>query len=239
MVGYTHRDSLLYKFSVLQKHTNRAKEKMGCSESYQTRYNRSTNNIVHNNLNSFSFLFCYENLQSNSWSHLSSILSIWSLTTSINDKLNNNQKLKYITNSHTNQDFNRNYSYGSVTNQLIGFTVNSTLYENLYDPNRNLLKEVGMRYLEWDANDKLAVFKNQAGTSTPSVYTNYFYNSQGERVKKHTRKGNKVTVTFYMDGGMFETSYVKPTGGSIDNNRFYNTIKISDDGALIATTRVG
>src|SRR5690554_6145577 len=42
-----------------------------------------------------------------------------------------------------------------------------------------------------------------------------------------------------MDGGMFETSYTKTVGGSIDNDRFYNTIKVSDDSALIATIQVG
>src|SRR5690606_18496560 len=155
------------------------------------------------------------------------------------DKIGNIQQLKHEAAGHGNQDFHRDYSYGSTNNRLSAFTVNSTLYANKYDSNGNLVKEGENRYYEWNANDKLAVFKNQAGSSTPSVYTNYFYNAQGERIKKHTRKGTKIVVTFYMDGGMFETSYVKPTGGSIDNNRFYNTIKISDDGALIATIRVG
>ena len=155
------------------------------------------------------------------------------------DKLGNIQKLKHKAAGHANQDFNRDYVYGTGDNRLQGFSVKSNFFDNLYDENGNLTREGQSRHYEWNANDKMAVFKNQAGSSTPSVYTNYFYNAQGERVKKHTRKGNKLIVTFYMDGGMFETSYVKPTGGSIDNNRFYNTIKISDDGATIATIRVG
>src|SRR5690554_886317 len=155
------------------------------------------------------------------------------------DKLGNIQKLKHVADGKANQDFVRNYEYGTGDNRLKTFTASGTAFENLYDANGNLTKEGETRYYEWNANDKLAVFKNQAGSSTPTVYTNYFYNAQGERVKKHTRKGNKITVTFYMDGGMFETSYVKPTGGSIDNDQFYNTIKISDDGALIATIQVG
>ena len=155
------------------------------------------------------------------------------------DKIGNIQNLNHSANGHANQDFNRDYSYDSSDNKLKSFTVNSTTYGNSYDPNGNLTKEGQSRYYEWGANDKLAVFKNQAGTSTPSVYTNYFYNAQGERIKKHTRKGNKIVVTFYMDGGMFETSYTKTVGGGIDNNRFYNTIKIQDDGALLATIRVG
>ena len=155
------------------------------------------------------------------------------------NKIGNIQKLKHIADQEPNQDFNRDYTYDSSDNKLKSFTVNSTTYGNNYDPNGSLTKEGESRYYEWGANDKLAVFKNQAGSSTPSVYTNYFYNAQGERIKKHTRKGNKIVVTFYMDGGMFETTYTKTVGGSIDNNRYFNTIKISDDGALIATIRVG
>ncbi|NEN24156.1 RHS repeat-associated core domain-containing protein [Cryomorpha ignava] len=147
--------------------------------------------------------------------------------------------MKHVADGHANQDFIRDYTYDSSDNKLKGFTVNSTTYGNTYDPNGSLTKEGQSRYYEWGANDKLAVFKNQAGTSTPSVYTNYFYNAKGDRIKKHTRKGNKIVVTFYMDGGMFETTYTKTVGGSIDNDRFFNTIKISDDGALIATIRVG
>ncbi|NEN25816.1 RHS repeat-associated core domain-containing protein [Cryomorpha ignava] len=147
--------------------------------------------------------------------------------------------MKHVADGHANQDFIRDYTYDSSDNKLKGFTVNSITYGNTYDPNGSLTKEGQSRYYEWGANDKLAVFKNQAGSSTPSVYTNYFYNAKGDRIKKHTRKGNKIVVTFYMDGGMFETTYTKTVGGSIDNNRFFNTIKISDDGALIATIRVG
>ncbi|NEN25844.1 RHS repeat-associated core domain-containing protein [Cryomorpha ignava] len=155
------------------------------------------------------------------------------------DKIGNIQNLKHVADGHANQDFIRDYTYESASNKLKSFTVNSTTYINQYDANGSLTKEGESRYYEWGANDKLAVFKNQAGSSTPTVYTNYFYNVQGERIKKHTRKGNKVVVTFYMDGGMFETTYTKTVGGSIDNNRFFNTIKISDDGALIATIQVG
>src|SRR5690554_6775912 len=155
------------------------------------------------------------------------------------DKLGNIQNLKHIANGHANQNFERDYHYFASTNKMDVSSFGSTEYDLLYDDNGNLIQEGQTRYYEWGANDKLAVFKNQAGNSTSSVYTNYFYNSQGERVKKHTRKGNKIVVTFYMDGGMFETSYTKTVGGGIDNDRFYNTIKVSDNGALIATIQVG
>ncbi|MCA1751484.1 MAG: RHS repeat-associated core domain-containing protein, partial [Flavobacteriales bacterium] len=101
------------------------------------------------------------------------------------------------------------------------------------------------RYLQWGHNDKLATFSNQAGSSDPTVYTNYFYNSAGERVKKITRKGQKLEVTVYVDGGLFELTYIKPTGTTIDSHRHYNTLYIKDDpstplrGRVIGTRRVG
>jgi len=52
-------------------------------------------------------------------------------------------------------------------------------------------------------------------------------------------KSNLVEVTCYLDRGLFETSYVKPRGGGIDSNRFYNTLHIKDGTSLIATLRVG
>lgn len=105
------------------------------------------------------------------------------------DKLGNIQKLKHIADGNANQDFNRIYSYGTTNNQLTDFTVGSNSFENFYDENGNLTKEGESRYYEWDASYKMATYETQAGSSTPSVYTNYFYNSQDERIKKHTRNG--------------------------------------------------
>ncbi len=155
------------------------------------------------------------------------------------DKIGNIQALKHIAAGHANQDFNRAYGYGTGNNLLEDLTLGSTVIAYQYDASGNMVQEAANRYYDWGANGKMSVFKDQAGTSTPSVYTNYFYNAQGERVKKHTRKGNKIIVTFYIDGGLFETSYTKTVGGSIDNNRHYNTIKVMDGAALVATVRVG
>ena len=85
----------------------------------------------------------------------------------------------------------------------------------------------------------MAVFKNEVGGGTPTVFTNYFYNAQGERVKKVTRKGSKLEVTIYVDGGIFETSYVKQTGTTIDPDRHYNTVHVKDGMGNIVIQRVG
>ncbi len=157
------------------------------------------------------------------------------------DKLGNIQELDHKATGHSNQDFVRNYGYSGDFNNnwLKQFSYGGNTYGYQYDANGNITKEGDNRYFQWTQNDKPATYSNQAGSSDPTVYTNYFYNAAGERVKKHTRKGQQIEVTFYRDGGLFETSYVKPTGGSIDSNRFYNTLHVLDGTSRIATVRIG
>ncbi len=119
------------------------------------------------------------------------------------------------------------------------FAVQGSSYANTYDANGNLTKEGISRHFVWGASDKLVAFANKVGSAAPTVFTWYFYNAQGERVKKLTKKGTVVEGTVYIDGGMFETTYTKPTGGAIDANLHYNTLQIKDGTSQIATIRVG
>jgi RHS repeat-associated protein len=155
------------------------------------------------------------------------------------DKIGNILTLGHIANGQANQNFNRSYTYSAANNYLNSFDVNSTSYANSYDAAGNLIQEGVSRFYEWGANTKMAVFKNQVGGGTPTVFTNYFYNSQGERIKKVTRKGSKLEVTIYVDGGIFETSYVKQTGTTIDPDRHYNTVHVKDGEGNIVIQRVG
>ena len=135
--------------------------------------------------------------------------------TYVYDKLGNIQRLEHTAQGHANQDFNRVYNYNSSfdNNHLESFEISSNTFSNTYDANGNLTKEGASRHYYWNSGDKLAAFSNQVGTADPTVFIWYFYNASGERIKKLVKKGQQVEVTFYMDGGMFETSYVKPTGG--------------------------
>ena len=156
------------------------------------------------------------------------------------DKIGNIQNLTHVAAGHANQNFVRNYNYDSpADNRLSSFTVDSNSFANTYDSCGNLTKEGSTRYFTWSHNDKPVTFSNQAGSSDPTVYTNYFYNSAGERVKKITRKGQKLEVTVYVDGGLFELTYIKPTGTTIDPDRHYNTLYLKDANAVMATRRFG
>jgi RHS repeat-associated protein len=86
----------------------------------------------------------------------------------------------------------------------------------------------------------LRAFYIQASSgSEPSVYTHYLYDGGGNRIKKLTRKDSgKVEVTVYIDD-VFEESYIKPSGSSIDSNHHWNTLHIMDDSSRVATIRAG
>ncbi|MFN2428819.1 MAG: hypothetical protein ABR574_02305 [Cryomorphaceae bacterium] len=116
------------------------------------------------------------------------------------DKLGNIQELDHKATGHSNQDFVRNYGYSGDFNNnwLKQFSYGSNTYGYQYDANGNITKEGDNRYFQWTQNDKPATYSNQAGPSDPTVYTNYFYNAAGERVKKHTRKGQQIEVTVYI-----------------------------------------
>jgi len=164
------------------------------------------------------------------------------------DKIGNIQSLKHVATGAANQDFVRTYKYDApANNHLTSFTVATNNFTNTYDANGNLTKEGTTRYLVWSQSDKSkitssarpVVFYNRVGTSTPTVFTHYFYNAKGDRVKKLTRKGQQLEVTVYVDGGLFELSYVKLTGTTIDPANHYNTLHVLDGTSRISTVRVG
>jgi RHS repeat-associated protein len=120
-------------------------------------------------------------------------------------------------------------------NRLASVTIGQTDYRYTYDANGNLIQENGSRHFEWDYGDRLQVFRNQAGNAEPSVYSQYLYDTAGQRVKKLVRKqGGQIEVTIYIDG-MFE--YHRTVQGSATQEN--NTLHVMDDQSRIALVRIG
>jgi RHS repeat-associated protein len=128
------------------------------------------------------------------------------------DKLGNVQNVKQ---GGTN-GFTRNFVYNTGENTLQKVEDSSSiLIESFtYDANGNQLTTSGSRNYVWSHADQLICYKNQVGTSNPTVFTQYDYSGQ-ERVSKLVRTGTATTPiyerTIYIDG-VFE--YVKLENGT-------------------------
>ena len=143
------------------------------------------------------------------------------------DKLGNVQQVKQL---GTN-GFTRDFNYISNKNKLESVEISTNSYNYTYDNCGNQLTENTTRNFEWDAANRLILYKNQTGSSEPSVIAQYLYDSAGNRVKKIVRKqGGDYEIRTYIDG-IFE-HYTDETDEQ-------NTIHIMDDQSRVATLRIG
>ncbi|MBA3899681.1 MAG: RHS repeat-associated core domain-containing protein [Bacteroidetes bacterium] len=148
------------------------------------------------------------------------------------DKLGNIEKLQQV---GTNA-FTRNFNYptsGGIknNNELSSVSIGLNSYNYSYDAVGNQLTKNIERKFEWDAGNQLLVFRNQVGTSEPSVLAQYLYDAGGTRVKKIVRKqGGDYEIRNYIDG-VFEYF--------TDEVDSQNTVHIMDDRSRIASVRIG
>lgn len=143
------------------------------------------------------------------------------------DKLGNIQQIQQV---GTNA-FTRTYNYTTGTNKLSGVTIGANSYAFTYDSCGNQLIENVNRKFDWDDTDRLLFFRDQVGTSEPTVEAQYLYDSSGKRVKKIVRKqGGIFEIRVYIDG-VFEFF--------TDETDVQNTVHIMDDQSRVATIRIG
>lgn len=143
------------------------------------------------------------------------------------DKLGNIQKLQHIGDTL----FTRNFDYSGANNKLNDISVGMNTYSYLYDNAGNQIQENSNRFFEWDFNNKMRSYYNQAGTAEPTVYEQYLYDSAGNRIKKIVRsQGGDYTSTSYING-VFDYK----TDGSDEQVTTY----ITDDSSKIAFIRTG
>ncbi|TSJ44729.1 SpvB/TcaC N-terminal domain-containing protein [Fluviicola chungangensis] len=143
------------------------------------------------------------------------------------DKVGNVQQIKQLGTS----GFTRDFSYVLDKNKLQTIEVGSNDYNYSYDNAGNQLTENTERYFEWDAANRLLLFKIQAGSIEPSVIAQYLYDNAGNRIKKIVRKqGGDYEVTTYI-GNVFEYF--------TDETNEQNTVHIMNGQSRIATIRIG
>lgn len=103
-------------------------------------------------------------------------------------------------------------------------------YNYLYDNTGNQLTQNTERHFEWDAANRLLLFKNQIGSGEPSIIAQYLYDSSGNRVKKIVRKqGGNYEIRTYIDG-IFEYF--------TDETDKQNTVHMIDDQSRVASIRI-
>ncbi len=101
----------------------------------------------------------------------------------------------------TQTGYVRTFTEAPASNRLQSLTSSSNTYAYIYDPCGNLTSETTSRLFEWDHADRLATYRTQPTSSAePSIYTQYRYDSYGQRLLKVTRnQGGALRVTIYID----------------------------------------
>ena len=155
------------------------------------------------------------------------------------DNLGNSTLINHVYVDLSGHTFNINRSFtltpGDVNNQLSKLTVGPDSYQYAYDLTGNLATENTERHLEWDAADRLRVFRIQPAGAPPSIYAQHLYDSSGQRVMKLVRdQGGGYETTIYIDGA-FEHQRSVRGGRTVENN----SLHVMDNQQRVATVRVG
>jgi RHS repeat-associated protein len=130
---------------------------------------------------------------------------------------------------------NREFALVSGNNRLEQLTVGATAYQYAYDATGNLVQENTERHFEWDESDRMRVFRIQPDRAPPSIYTQYLYDSGGQRVMKLTRnQAGGYETTVYI-GGIFEERRNVSGATRIENS----LVHVIDDKSRVAIVRVG
>jgi len=141
--------------------------------------------------------------------------------------------------------FTRKFGYITDVNTLEKISDNSdVLIEDFtYDACGNQLTAGVSRHYIWTAANRLLVYKNQTGSSDPTIFAQYDYDGAGNRISKLVRTGtagNPVYErTIYIDG-IFE--YHKLENGTTYEKNYVHIMDASAGSAQasrIAMVRVG
>ncbi|MEU2614198.1 SpvB/TcaC N-terminal domain-containing protein [Micromonospora sp. NPDC007271] len=130
------------------------------------------------------------------------------------DAVANVLELRHATDTSGTGAYTRTFTSAPDSDRLASVQIGSWSAGYAYDASGNLLTEADNRFLEWDAGNRLATFRDQAGSAQPSVYAQYRYDTTGERVLKIVRRSSGpdlVTVTI----GGFERVLRGTVGGTL------------------------
>jgi RHS repeat-associated protein len=151
------------------------------------------------------------------------------------DKMGNVLQVKQL---GTNT-FTRNFTYNTDVNTLQKVeTGGATLIENYtYDFCGNQVTAGTTRRYQWTAANRLLIYRNQTGSSDPTIYAQYDYDAAGNRVSKLVRTGTAGSPiyyrTIYIDG-IYE--YHRLENGTIYKKSYAH---VADGSSKVLSIRVG
>jgi len=155
------------------------------------------------------------------------------------DKLGNVLQEQHTADGNASNNFTKVFNYHATQehNKLLSFEVGGNTYAHVYDANGNLLTETTSRHHQWGYDDKLKLFKIDAGGGA-SLWAHYLYDTGGKRIKKVVNKPGGIQEVIVCIDGVFEECYTK-NSGAIDTNRYYNTLHVLDGNSRLATNQIG
>ena len=113
----------------------------------------------------------------------------------------------------------------------------SVAQSHWHDANGNLIRENIERRYEWDHADRLKAFRTQIGTSRPTTYALYLYDSTGTRIKKLVVDGGaRYRTTTYIGTGFEHHTEQRIDGSDKQENC---SLHVMDGLDRIAIRRVG
>ena len=116
----------------------------------------------------------------------------------------------------------RSFRTAAGTNHLQSVVQGDTEFDYRVDPNGNLVGETSSRHYHWDHDDRLVLFRIQAGTAEPSIVAQYLYDAEGARVKKLVRRqGGGIATTVYIDGIFEHHLWTGPDSSIGENNHLH------------------
>lgn len=139
----------------------------------------------------------------------------------------------------TGASFNRDFNYDTITNNnlLSSIDVWGTNYAFTYDYCGNQTLQNMDSHMLWDYADRMYSFYIQAGTSEPSQYAQYCYDSSGHRIMKIVRlSGGAYRVRIYINN-TFEEYYEYDSTGVFQG--YQDEIMITDNQSKIASKLIG
>ena len=137
------------------------------------------------------------------------------------------------------QQWTRDYTVESTSNQLTSMTSAGTTRAYTYDASGNLLDENTERHHEWDLAGRMRAFRNQVAGSQATVFAHYTYDAGGQRVQKVVSKSGANPVhSVYIDG-VFEHHQELDTSDYTTPLAENNVLHVMDDTKRVATRRLG